>query len=264
LAYGLRITRVEVPGPLVTGEGGYLDCEWELEDDSVYAVKWYMGLAEFYRWTPAETPSVKTFQIPGDPIKVDLPGSHQGKVRIHQVTLEAGGVYRCEVSAEAPSFHTESAVALMTVVDLPDSKPRISGAQMSYQMEEEVMLNCTSLNSRPAASLTFYINDEQADPFWLVHYESIKDPTTGLETAVLGLKFPLWPRLLRRGTVNVKCTAEISNLYFDSSEILVAGDIPYHASIMEDRESALLPGSRANPVSLETTLSVITLILVLM
>ncbi|XP_066976577.1 uncharacterized protein [Macrobrachium rosenbergii] len=243
---GLRITKVGVPGPLVTGEGGWLECEWDLEDDGLYAVKWYLGLSEFYRWTPAEHPAVKTFPIEGNPIRVDLTASHQGRVRIQQVTLDAGGVYRCEVSAEAPSFHTESAVALMRVVDLPDRKPLITGAQISYQMHEDVMLNCSSPNSQPPATLKFYVNDEQADPTWLIRYDTLKipgsnyNPATFLETAVLGLQFPLWPRLLRQGNVNVKCTAEIPDLYWDSSEVFIAGDIPYHASIMEDRASATL------------------------
>ncbi|XP_068229241.1 uncharacterized protein [Palaemon carinicauda] len=246
LVQGLRITKVSVPGPLVTGEGGWLECEWDLENDGLYAVKWYLGLSEFYRWTPGEPTEEKTFRIEGNPVRVDMTSSHQGRVRIQQVTLDAGGVYRCEVSAEAPSFHTESAVALMRVVDLPDRKPLITGAQISYQMHEDVMLNCSSPNSQPPATLKFYVNDEQADPKWLIRYDTLKipgsnfNPAIFLETSVLGLKFPLWPRLLRQGNANVKCTAEIPDLYWDSSEIYIAGDIPYHASIMEDRASATL------------------------
>ncbi|XP_063587554.1 uncharacterized protein LOC134764817 [Penaeus indicus] len=239
LVGGLHITNVNLPTPLAVGEGGWLECDWADDGDKIYALKWYLGLDEFYRWTPAETPPVKTFSMSGNPLAVDVDASHRGRVRIQGVTLGAAGVFRCEVSAEAPSFHTESQVANMVVVDLPDGKPIITGVQESYQMHDNVNLNCTSFHSQPAAELTFYINGGQADPSWLVRYTPHEDPTTGLETSMLGLKFPLWPRLFRRGsTVTVKCTASILNMYFDSSEAVIQSDMPYHASIMEGRAAA--------------------------
>lgn len=68
-----------------------------------------------------------------------------------------------------------------------------------------------------------------------MQYPIYEDPDTGLETAVLGLRFPLRPRLLRRGMAEVKCTASILNKYWESSVASVYGDVPYHASIMEGR-----------------------------
>ncbi|KAK8747112.1 hypothetical protein OTU49_017000 [Cherax quadricarinatus] len=117
---GLHITKVRVPTPLAVGEGGWLECEFVDEGESIYALKWYLGLDEFYRWTPAENPPVKTFPVKGDPLTVDIAASNRGKVKIHDVTLGASGVFRCEVSAEAPDFHTESDVATMTVVGRPE------------------------------------------------------------------------------------------------------------------------------------------------
>lgn len=256
LVGGLHITNVNLPTPLAVGEGGWLECDWADDGDKIYALKWYLGLDEFYRWTPAETPPVKTFSMSGNPLAVDVDASHRGRVRIQGVTLGAAGVFRCEVSAEAPSFHTESHVAYMTVVDLPDEKPRISVPQDTYQLEEDVFLNCSSPRSQPPAELTFYVNGEQADPSWLVPQNAIaEDPAPsshhhhhhppGLQTAVLGLRFTLWPRLLRRGSVVVKCTASILNLYWDSSEVAIRVDQPYHASIMEGRASSAASSSAA-------------------
>lgn len=113
---GLRITHISVPTPVVVGEAAWLECEFLEENENVYALKWYLGLDEFYRWTPAETPSVKTFEVKGSPLVVDTGASSRGRVRITDVRLGATGVFRCEVSAEAPSFHTESDVATMTVL----------------------------------------------------------------------------------------------------------------------------------------------------
>ncbi|KAK4301729.1 hypothetical protein Pmani_026141 [Petrolisthes manimaculis] len=235
---GLRITRVNVPTPVVVNESVWLECDFVEEQENVYALKWYLGLDEFFRWTPAESPSVKTFPVKGNPLMVDTAASQRGRVRIHDVKLGATGVFRCEVSAEAPSFHTESAVATMTVLDLPDEKPRITGVRAAYQMHEDVRLNCSSPHSQPPATLAFYVNDEPADPAWVIEYTPLEDHETGLETAVLGLRFPLRPRLLQRGPAVVKCTAAIEDRYWESSVMSVHSDIPHQASIMEGRASA--------------------------
>ncbi|XP_053634409.2 uncharacterized protein [Cherax quadricarinatus] len=262
---GLHITKVTVPTPVAVGEGGWLECEFVDEGESIYALKWYLGLDEIYRWTPAENPPIKTFPVKGDPLTVDTAASNRGKVRINDVTLGASGVFRCEVSAEAPDFHTESEVATMTVVDLPDEDPRISGVGSNHQLHQEVLVNCSSPRSQPPASLTFYVNQELADPGWLIHYSPVEDPETGLETAVLGLRFALRPRLLRRsGSVSVKCTASIFNVYFRSTEASVTADVPFHASIMEGRAAAAASAARGCPESVTSVLTVmISLVLLL-
>ncbi|XP_047470110.1 uncharacterized protein LOC125025866 [Penaeus chinensis] len=236
LVGGLHITKVQVPTPLTVGEGGWLECDWA-DGENIYALKWYLGLDEFYRWTPAENPPVKTFKVRGEPLKVDIEASHKGRVRVDKVTLDAAGVFRCEVSAEGPDFHTESHVASMTVVDLPDGKPLITGLQEKYQPHDEVNLNCTSINSQPMAELAFFVNGKPAEKSWLIHQKTPEEPVTGLQTAWLGLRFSLWPGYFRRGVVRVTCTASILEVYNDSSEAIVKGDLPHHASIMEGRAS---------------------------
>nr|XP_053635007.1 uncharacterized protein LOC128690338 [Cherax quadricarinatus] len=238
IAIGLHITKVTVPTPVAVGGGGWIECEFVDEGENIYALKWYLGLDEFYRWTPAENPPVKTFPVRDDPLTVDTAISSRGKVWIYDLTLGASGVFRCEVSAEAPDFHTESEVATMTVVDLPDEEPRISGVGSSHQLHQEVMINCSSPRSQPPAFLTFYVNQKLADPSWLIPYPPLEDPETGLETAILGLRFPLGPRLLRGDSVSVNCTASIFNLYSKSTEALVSVNVPFHASIMEGRAAA--------------------------
>lgn len=58
-------------------------------------------------------------------------------------------------ASEQPVFYT------FRPPDLPDEKPLISGVQGSYQMHEDVIVNCSSPRSLPPATLTFYVNDEQ-------------------------------------------------------------------------------------------------------
>ncbi|MPC82561.1 hypothetical protein E2C01_077234 [Portunus trituberculatus] len=49
----------------------------------------------------------------------------------------------------------------LSPTDLPDRVPTITGGRSRYHVGDEVHVNCTSLRSRPAASLMWYINDNQ-------------------------------------------------------------------------------------------------------
>lgn len=51
------------------GGSAYMRCDYEL-DAPLYAVKWYRGHMEFYRYTPSEHPSSKTFHH--NEIKIDV------------------------------------------------------------------------------------------------------------------------------------------------------------------------------------------------
>jgi hypothetical protein len=57
--------------------------------------------------------------------------------------MESGGTYKCEVSAEAPSFRTKFAKQDMVVVIIP-TKAEIVGAQPKYQVGDLVNVTCFS------------------------------------------------------------------------------------------------------------------------
>nr|XP_053643326.1 uncharacterized protein LOC128696227 [Cherax quadricarinatus] len=158
------------------------------------------------------------------------------------------------MGSEQPPSRSAGVTQGRSVIDLPDEEPRISDTGVSHQLHEEVVLNCSSPRSQPPASLTFYVNQELADPGWLILYQPLEDPESGLETSILGLRFPLRPRLLHRGKVSVKCTASIFNIYFRSTEAFVQADIPFHASIMEGRAAV----GRGCPASASSVLTVMT------
>ena len=46
------------------------------------------------------------------------------------------------------------------VLVLPESPPRISGGKARYNVGDKAKLNCTSAKSKPATSLSWYINGE--------------------------------------------------------------------------------------------------------
>lgn len=72
LSLGLRDVRVTIPSAVRKGEKAHLICNYDLEGDTLYSVKWYKGRREFYRYTPKETPSMKIFSQVGINVEVRI------------------------------------------------------------------------------------------------------------------------------------------------------------------------------------------------
>ena len=53
------------------GSDVHLSCKYDTDLGSVYAVKWYKGLQEFYRYVPKEVPPVQVFPLPGIHVEVN-------------------------------------------------------------------------------------------------------------------------------------------------------------------------------------------------
>lgn len=64
---------LHIPTPVVTGDSVVLRCAFELGNETLYAVKWYKNMAEFFRYVPASDPPLKTFPQIG--IDVDVSNS---------------------------------------------------------------------------------------------------------------------------------------------------------------------------------------------
>ena len=69
--------------------------------------------------------------------------STKQQVVLTNLSLSSGGTYKCEVSAEAPSFRTKSFEQDMVVVVLP-TKAEIVGVQPKYQVGDIVNVTCCS------------------------------------------------------------------------------------------------------------------------
>lgn len=71
--FALRIKKLSVPKS-ISDNSIELECDYDLEGDHLFAVKWFKGThelrEEFYRYTPTEKPAMKVFPVPG--IKVNV------------------------------------------------------------------------------------------------------------------------------------------------------------------------------------------------
>ncbi|XP_039952717.1 uncharacterized protein LOC120769666 isoform X2 [Bactrocera tryoni] len=210
----LRDVRVKIPHAARRGEKVTLKCLYDLEGDSLYSVKWYKGRREFYSFTPKETPAIKVYQITG--VRVERSASNESQLVLDSVTVSTTGKYSCEVSADAPSFHTEISAGELEVV-VPGKDPAISGIKSRYRVGDIVRGNCTSRHSKPAANLTWTINGRETNPSHIRHHKPMREARE-LETAVSGIHFVITPQHFSAGKLKIRCTAHIHDVYWKSTE----------------------------------------------
>ncbi|XP_050078123.1 uncharacterized protein LOC126565026 [Anopheles maculipalpis] len=223
ISVGLRNVRVTVPTAVRKGDSAHLFCDYELEDkERLYSIKWYKGKREFYRYTPQEKPSMKVFTA----VDVERSLSNMSNVVIKALETNVSGKYSCEVSADAPSFHTMIVSGDMEVIEPPPEKPSIMGLQGRYRPGDILRGNCTSINSKPPANLTWTINDVPIIPQYYKQYRPIKDTHTGLETSILGINILVSHAHFIKGKLKLKCQATIHQIYDESSEWYVEEDRP--------------------------------------
>ncbi|XP_076335504.1 uncharacterized protein LOC143238826 [Tachypleus tridentatus] len=203
---GVHLKVLDIPSPTTLGQSIELTCSYELDGDQLYSVKWYKDNTEFFRYLPLDWPPGQFLPLPG--VRVDLSKSGKDTVYLNHVTLETAGVYRCEVSAEAPSFQTVEASKEMKVTVFPTEGPIINGARPEYIVGDTVNINCTSAKSKPAAKIRWYINDEIVGPDYKTT-SSITLHDDGLEASTLGLRFVVTENHLRNGNMKLRCIATV-------------------------------------------------------
>ncbi|KAG5674472.1 hypothetical protein PVAND_004441 [Polypedilum vanderplanki] len=219
ISVGLRDVRVTIPAAVKRGDNALLICNYDMEGDSLYSIKWYKGKREFYRYTPKETQSIiKTFPVAGINVETNL--SNASQVVISQVDTNISGKFSCEVSADAPHFNTMIVSGEMNVVEIPEAKPVIDGIMARYRPGDELRGNCSSQYSKPAANLTWMVNDVPASPSQMIFYKLSKNDSN-LESTILGIHFSITQQHFIRGKLKLKCIAQIHEIYHQSDERLI-------------------------------------------
>ncbi|KYN31203.1 hypothetical protein ALC56_14471 [Trachymyrmex septentrionalis] len=225
-----------VPQHAVLGQNVSLECNFNLDGEKLYSVKWYKDGNEFYRYVPQEKPPVLVFLQPG--VSAIVHESTQRTVVLRSVNLMSTGRYRCEVSAEAPSFQTVSDHSDMTIIALPEDEPVITTrpGKHRYQVGDVVRFNCTSTRSKPHATLSWFINGDPVEQQFLKSYPVDVD-RNDLETSTLGLEFRLRLKHFKKGDLKIKCLARIYTVYWKSNELSIEGERPLKIPVMESRET---------------------------
>ncbi|XP_046742475.1 uncharacterized protein LOC124409105 [Diprion similis] len=248
-AMGIRDVRITVPAMVRSRDSALLTCDYDLEAAYLYSIRWYLGDEEFYRFVPREDPPQAIFSVRD--MQVDRQHSNMKDVTLVNVSRNLTGTYKCEISADAPSFHTLIEEAQMKVVDVPEADPWIEPEKQRLPAGETLRANCTSGASNPAPTITWTLNG---------------DPLNRTNLA-----FKMWPRFLGQGDIKstqstlelkttadlfkegklvLRCFAAIPTVYKASAELVVAEDTPLIASITGNASPHLRQSSGSRPSSL--------------
>ncbi|KAG5675398.1 hypothetical protein PVAND_005306 [Polypedilum vanderplanki] len=161
---------------------------------------------------------------------------------LKSVEPSISGKYICEISADAPSFHTEIVSSEMEVVDVPQSKPIITEIKTHYRISELIRGNCSSQYSRPAANLTFLINDMPITTS-IRQYPTVKDESRNLVSNTIGLFYRIQQQNFANGRLKISCIASIYNLYKERADKIIEIDQPTVFSASASQSFIDLPSS---------------------
>jgi len=206
---------VDIPDTLLRGQNAVFNCTFTLEDEKLYAIKWYRGTYEIFRYIPSDNPPLKTFPLLG--YNVSMKYSTGNTMVLNKVDFINSGAYSCEVIADT-NFHTLIQTKHMLVIDLPDEKPRITGVKEQYDVGDGITASCTSWQSHPAANLSWFINGEPAREGYLRRYKLRKEYDDTF-TTVLGLHFEVSRNHFIKGKMTLKCTSSMLAVYWQSREV---------------------------------------------
>lgn len=92
---------------------------------------------------------------------IQLAHSDATSVTLRGVTRDLTGQFQCEVSEDAPLFHTDIRFAVMQVIELPNEEPRMIVEKKTLFANDNLKATCTVGTSFPAANITWYINNKK-------------------------------------------------------------------------------------------------------
>lgn len=231
--------KLNVPIAVRVGHSVTLGCDYEL-GTSLYSVKWYRNEEEFYRYVPKEAPAIKVFSVKGLDVDVSLSNAHN--VTLRTVGSPMFGHFQCEVSEDAPTFHTQILSAPMTVAVVPDGVPVVTVERAGLEHGGPLIAACRSPPSFPAANLTWYVNDQRVPGSTS---SSVTREPGKLEKAISRLELTgaggSW------AAIRLRCEATLFRLYrANSLEVEVKPDSPQPASVLLMETSSSGSGSLSN------------------
>lgn len=222
---GLRDLKIHVPVAVRSGSILRMNCTYDLENTALYSIKWYLRDQEFYRYVPKESPPTRVFPMPG--IIVNVQESDENRVTIVNVQRELTGYYKCEVSADAPLFHTGIKTKLTYVTNEPSFPPTLHANRMKYSSGDLINVSCIAGESYPAVNISWFLNNQTAENMKSVRIKTTFEHKVSelvimrsyLITRASTLLFPT-------GRIKVMCEISQFDLYKMSSYLELVDNAP--------------------------------------
>ncbi|XP_070502894.1 uncharacterized protein [Chironomus tepperi] len=163
LSNSVHLTDVQIPEFADIRDAVTLSCSYRMGRNKLNSVKWYKDGHEFFRYSPMMDQQILNWTVAGITLYNENPyrcNRTTCSVSLDNLSSKSSGVYRCEISADAPSFTINYSDQRMTVVALPRHDPIIQGIHTIYNIDDVLEANCTSDASYPPSTITWAINGE--------------------------------------------------------------------------------------------------------
>ncbi|KAH7968286.1 hypothetical protein HPB52_007325 [Rhipicephalus sanguineus] len=211
----------------ILGGSVRLNCAHNLGSLPLYSFKWLKDDKVFYTFIPRNRPPGEMYSVQGVTVDVSpllreaylsssvcqtqmLQGNYSS-LFLKNLSALSAGAYRCEASSDAPPFLTVQDEKMLAVFEQRDMRPHITYDRETYQVGDNVLLNCTSSRSRPAPKLAVYVNDRlliDADV-----RTKVDTHPDGFQTTTLAATIPVRQHDVSRAALRVKCQASFVGLY---------------------------------------------------
>ncbi|XP_014217662.1 uncharacterized protein LOC106646139, partial [Copidosoma floridanum] len=213
------------------GHDATLRCHYDLDGKPLFALKWYRGEQEIYRYLPSLTPAIKIFNYTW--IQIDPHNSTENQVVIKNVDFQLTGNFSCETTTDSESFYTQKSSKFLTVVSIPKDKPVIMSERAHYSPGDTLKANCSTTPSKPLVTLSFTLNGAQVKDTETKQSLEKHDysgysagggrsPRQGKQWSEISLQLQPF-HYTKQGHLNLLCIAKIPNIYEQASEVLHLG-----------------------------------------
>ncbi|XP_066949463.1 cell adhesion molecule 2-like [Macrobrachium rosenbergii] len=216
----IKIVEMRVPSSVMAGDTVHLQCDYDLESDTLYSLTWWREQKQFYQYSPTSGKRKSKYDSHG--IEVDEDRSTKNTVVLRNVSFDTAGRYKCEVVAEFPTYEKDSDFRDMRVIDIPDRVPVIQADRIHYHHGDLLVANCTTSGSKPAPHIHWQINGKTI-PEAYSNIISENETKSRLISLTSELRIRLTPDHFRDFQLRLTCIAEISPIYEQSAYILLTG-----------------------------------------
>ena len=220
-AVGLRILGLSVPSAVNYGQSVVLNCEYDLEGEGLYCVRYFKNNVQFFSYCPNSYPQGQMFSARG--VYLDIGRSNASHVFLKKTDLSSSGIYECQVRIQ-PSMILRRSERQMNVYVVPPRVLNIEGAKDNYYINDPINLTCYSDPSIPVAQLSWFINDMMASEEMLIHYPLGPKSREGWQSAKLGLTLQASAQYFRNGAIKLSCKANFKLVNeFGATESIING-----------------------------------------
>uniref|UniRef100_A0A6P7GU53 Uncharacterized protein LOC114342317 n=1 Tax=Diabrotica virgifera virgifera TaxID=50390 RepID=A0A6P7GU53_DIAVI len=120
------------------------------------ACKWKIDVSEFDSEHSDQDPFLNESEDVKD---YTLVNSNSTRVTLKKVERDTAGKFKCEVSADAPLFHTDIRTAELIVADVPEDGPVLRTEAQKVAPGEKIKANCTTPGSYPTMNISWFANN---------------------------------------------------------------------------------------------------------